>query len=117
MRSVISSAVVALLFASAARAAASEVTVKGELVEISCASTKGAEGKGPGHASCALSCARQGEPVGVLTRDAVYEITGDFTAGNNARLLDFLAKPVTVTGEITERDGKKLLNVRTIRAN
>lgn len=117
MRSVISWAVVAMFFVSARSAVASEVTVKGELVEISCASTKGAEGKGPGHASCALSCARQGEPVGVLTRDAVYEITGDFTAGNNAKLLDFLAKPVTVTGEITERDGKKLLNVRTIRAN
>ena len=55
--------------------------------------------------------------MGVLTADAVYEITGDFTSGNNAKLLDFIAKPVTVTGEVTERDGKKLLNVRTIRAN
>ena len=117
MRSVISWVVVAMLFASAASAAPSEVTVKGELVEISCATTKGAEGKGPGHASCALSCARQGEPVGVLTRDAVYEITGDFTSGNNAKLLDFLAKTVTVTGQLTERDGKKLLNVRTIRGH
>ena len=117
MRSVISWAVVVMFFASAASAAASDVTVTGELVEMSCASTKGAEGKGPGHASCALGCARQGEPVGVLTGDAIYEITGDFTSGNNAKLLDFLAKMVTVTGQLTERDGKKLLNLRTIRAN
>jgi molybdopterin-guanine dinucleotide biosynthesis protein A len=84
-------------------------------VEIACAAGKGAEGKGQAHAACALACAKRGEPVGVLTSDAVYEIAGDFTANNNARLLDFLAKQVTVTGELTERDGKKLLNVRTIR--
>ena len=36
-------------------------------------------------------------------------------ANNNGRLLDFVAKAVTITGEVTERDGKKLLNVRTIR--
>jgi hypothetical protein len=94
---------------------AATVTIKGEVVEIACAMEKGAAGKGDAHSACALSCAKGGKPVGVLTDDAVYEVTGDFTANNNARLLDFIAKAVTLTGDVTERDGKQLLNVKTIR--
>ena len=115
MLRVLSFAAAIVMGLPAGSGAASEVTIQGELVEIACAVGKGAEGKGQAHAACALACARRGEPVGVLTSDAVYEIAGDFTANNNARLLDFLAKQVSVTGELTERDGKKLLNVRTIR--
>jgi hypothetical protein len=91
------------------------VTVKGEVVDLSCVVEKGAAGRGDAHSACALTCAREGKPVGVLTDDAVYEVTGDFTAHRNARLLDFVAKVVTITGEVIERDGKKLLNVKTIR--
>ena len=64
--------------------------------------------------ACAMACARKGQPVGVLTSDAIYEITGDYAANNNAKLLDFVAKQVTVTGDVTEKDGKKLLNLKTI---
>ena len=95
--------------------AAATVTVKGEVVEFSCAFEKGAAGRGEAHSACALTCAREGKPVGVLTDDTIYEVTGDFTASKNARLLDFVAKVVTITGEVIERDGKKLLNVKTIR--
>jgi predicted lipoprotein with Yx(FWY)xxD motif len=100
---------------SSAPAHAAVVTVKGEVVDIACATTKGAAGKNDGHSACALTCARNGDPVGVLTDDTIYEVTGDFTANRNAKLLDFVAKSVTITGEVTERDGKKLLNIKTIR--
>lgn len=93
---------------------ASDLTVKGEVVDIACATKKGDGGKGDAHAACAMACAKKGQPVGVLTRDAIYEITGDYAARNNAKLLDFVAKQVTVTGEVTEKDGKKLLNLKTI---
>lgn len=96
---------------------AADVTVKGEVVDIACATSKGAGGKGDGHAACAMSCARRGQPVGLLNDEAIYEITGDFAANNNAKLLDFVAKSVTVTGEVTEQGGKKLLNIKTIKAN
>lgn len=94
-----------------------EVTIKGEVVDIACATSKGAGGKGDGHAACALSCAKRGQPVGILNDEAIYQVTGDFAANNNAKLLDFVAKSVTITGEVTEQDGKKLLNIKTIRAN
>ncbi len=94
---------------------AASVTITGEVVDISCATEKGAAGRGDAHSACALTCAKEGKPVGVLTEDAVYEITGDFIANKNAKLLDFVAKVVTITGEVVERDGKRLLNVKTIR--
>jgi molybdopterin-guanine dinucleotide biosynthesis protein A len=104
----------AFVAAMALPAFAADVTVKGEVVDIACATKKGEGGKGDAHAACAMACAKKGMPVGVLTSDAIYEITGDFAANSNAKLLDFVAKQVTVTGEVTEKDGKKLLNVKTI---
>jgi predicted lipoprotein with Yx(FWY)xxD motif len=94
---------------------AATVTVKGEVVDIACTTEKGAAGKGDAHSACALTCAKEGKPVGVLTDDAIYEVTGDFTSNRNAKLLDFVAKAVTITGDVSERDGKKLLNVKTIK--
>jgi molybdopterin-guanine dinucleotide biosynthesis protein A len=115
MISLVAAAVFAMAMALPAFAA--DVTVKGEVVDIACATSKGAGGKGDGHAACAMSCARRGQPVGLLNDEAIYEITGDFAANNNAKLLDFVAKSVTVTGEVTEQGGKKLLNIKTIKAN
>jgi hypothetical protein len=86
-------------------------------VEIACSISKGAGGRGNAHAACALDCARRGEALAVLADDGVFEITGDFSANKNARLLDFVAKSVTVSGALTEHDGKKRLNIKTIRVN
>mgnify|MGYP001352921545 CR=1 FL=1 len=109
--------VVALALGLAGRGGASdEVTVRGEVVDIQCATSRGEGGRGLAHAACALDCAKHGLPLGILADDALYEIAGDFTANHNAKLLDFVAKVVVATGELTEQDGTKRLNVRTIRA-
>ena len=97
--------------------AAADITVKGEVVEIACSVSTGAGGRGPAHATCALDCAKRGEPLAVLAADGLYELTGDFAANRNAKLLDFVAKPVIVTGDVSEADGRQRLNVRTIRVN
>ena len=49
------------------------------------------------------------------TADALYTITGDYTANKNAKLLDFVARKVIATGEVTEKDGVKSINVKSIR--
>ena len=114
--SVLSACTGVILFITLAMpASAATVTVKGEGVDTACATEKGAAGRGDAHSGCALTCAKDGKPLGILTDDAIYEVTGDLTANKSAKLLDFVAKVVTVTGDVTERDGKKLLNVRTIR--
>jgi len=93
---------------------ASDMTVKGEVVDMACATEKGAQGRGDAHAACAMSCAKRGQPVGILTADAIYTVTGDYAANNNAKLLDFVAKTVLVTGAIDEEDGTMSINVKTI---
>src|SRR5258708_13592746 len=92
-----------------------DMNVKGEVVDIACATSKKEAGKGAAHASCAMSCAKGGQPVGILTADAIYTVTGDYAANKNAKLLDFVAKNVIVTGAITEKDGVKSINVKSIK--
>lgn len=94
---------------------AAEATVKGEVVDVACAVKKAPGGKGADHASCAMACAKKGLPAGIMTADAIYEITGDYAANNNAKLLDFVAKQVVVTGDVTEKDGKKTIAVKSIK--
>ena len=94
---------------------AADMTVKGEVVDVSCAMDKKDAGKGAAHASCAMSCAKGGQPVGIMTADAIYTVTGDYAANKNAKLLDFVAKSVVVTGEVTEKDGTKSINVKSIK--
>ena len=117
MRNVISlMAGAALVAALAAPAFAADVTIKGEVVDIACAKDKKEDGHGDAHAACAMSCAKRGQPVGILTADAIYTVTGDYAADKNAKILDFVAKQVSVTGEVTEKDGVKSINVKTISA-
>ena len=91
---------------------AAAMTVKGEVVDVACATAKKEAGKGAAHASCAMACAKKGQPVGILTADAIYTVTGDYAANNNAKLLDFVAKNVNVTGEVTEKDGQKMITIK-----
>jgi hypothetical protein len=119
MRNVISmvaaAAFAAALAVPALAGVAADMTVKGEVVDVACSTAKKEAGKGAGHANCAMVCARKGQPVGILTPDAVYTVVGDYTANNNAKLLDFVARTVVATGEVTEKDGVKSINVKSIK--
>jgi type 1 fimbria pilin len=92
------------------------VTITGELVDTACALKKGEGGKGEAHAACAMACAKRGQAQGIMTSDAIYNVAaGDYTANNNAKLLDFVAKKVTVTGDVTEKDGQKTIAIKSIK--
>jgi hypothetical protein len=94
---------------------AAEVTLTGEVVDIAAATTRGADGRGPGHAATALLSAKAGNPVGILTDDRLYEVTGLFAANRNARMLDFIAREVVVTGTVTDTGDRPRINITTIR--
>jgi hypothetical protein len=81
-------------------AAAEEVVLKGEVVDVTCYSKQGvAKGTGAGHLSCAVDCAKQGKPLGLLTDgDGLFKFVGDYTENNNAKLLPYVGKQVEVKG-------------------
>jgi hypothetical protein len=90
-------------------------SITGEVVDVACATKKAPGGKGADHASCAMACAKKGLAQGIMTADTIYTVTGDYAAGNNAKLLDFVAKRVVVTGDVTEKDGQKMIAIKTIK--
>ena len=91
-------------------------TVKGEVIDVKCY-TKDHKNVGADHADCALSCAKRGAALAILTSDGqVYTITGDYTADNNAKLMDFVSKTVEATGDVAEKDGTKTIAVTSMKA-
>jgi hypothetical protein len=105
----------ALLVGALAMPAGADVTtVTGEVVDLECSLGKGAGGTGEGHAACAMTCARRGNQMAILTADAVYLVDGDYTANRNAKLLDFVARMVEAKGNVSERDGTRRINVASM---
>jgi hypothetical protein len=103
-----------LVVALAASVGADLRTVTGEVVELGCSLSQGKADRGEAHAACAMSCARRGNQMAILTADAVYLVDGDYTANRNAKLLDFVARQVEAKGTITEQDGTLRINVASM---
>lgn len=95
---------------------AAEKTIKGEVVDVACQMKKAPGGQGDAHKGCAEACAKKGSQMGILTSDAVYEIQGDYAANKNEKLLPFVATQVEATGDVTDKDGKKIITVSSIKA-
>jgi hypothetical protein len=93
----------------------SEVTLKGEVIDQPCYDKGGK--KGEDHRACALSCAKRGNQLAILEdgSNTVYSITGDYAANKNEKLIPYVAEIVEVKGTVTEKDGKKWLNVTSIK--
>lgn len=84
-----------------------EKTFTGEVIDVKCH-------KGKGHEGCATSCVRKGEQAGLKVGDEVYLFVGSYTADNNAKLVEFVAKDVEVTGKVGEKDGHKTIDISKI---
>lgn len=95
---------------------AKEMTVKGEVVDLPCFEGKGGA-RGEAHKSCALSCAKRGNQLAIVEdgTNAVYAITGKYAAEKNEKLIAFVAEMVVAKGEVSEKDGKKWLDVSDIK--
>lgn len=96
--------VAGLLATVSAPAFAKTETITGQLVDQQCYLT---EKKVDSDSACAISCAKSGKPVAVLTTDGkLYEVTGGLAANKNARLADHMLKTVAITGDVTSANGK-----------
>lgn len=98
---------------STARATAADETITGRLVESGCAAMGSAE-PSEEHVACMVRCAKDGDPIGILTDDGIVTITGDWAATHPGDLVDMMAKQVRATGKTTVAGGKTLLQVSTI---
>jgi len=85
-----------------------EMTVKGEVVDVSCYLRHGDKGTGNDHKSCAEACAKAGGPLGILTKEGklyVSVLPDDHGAGPNAILMEHIAHQVEVTGLVRTKSG------------
>jgi hypothetical protein len=107
--------VAAFVVALGAPAFAKEETVKGELVDQTCY-MKDKKNVGEAHKDCAATCAKKGAPLAVLTDDGkLYQVTGDLAADKNAKLAAHVSHTVEVTGDVTEQDGKMMIDGKSIK--
>lgn len=90
-----------------------EETITGRLVEASCAAMGGAEPSAE-HVACMVRCAKNGDPIGILTEKGLYTITGGWASSNGDRLEEMMAKQVHATGEASEAGGEMLLEISKI---
>jgi hypothetical protein len=107
-------ALVAVVVAAAVGVVAEPRTIAGEVVDVRCYE-RATENAGDAHVDCALSCARRGATLGIRTVDGVYTITGEYTAEMNRRLIEFVARTVEATGEVSERNGRRTIRIREIK--
>ena len=99
-----------------AQGAAGTRTVTGRVVCLVCYA-RNKSNTGTDHDSgrmCAHACIGwEGNPAGIVATDGqVYQLTGAVAANNNAGILPHIAEMVSVTDEVYEKDG-----MRMIRAN
>jgi hypothetical protein len=110
---VLAACVVAVAFA--APSFAETKTVKGEIVDQACF-LKDKGNRGDAHKDCGTSCAKKGSPVALVTSTGeIYQITGSYTENKNAKLVEHVSHVVEATGEVTEKDGKKMIAVTALK--
>jgi hypothetical protein len=111
-------AVLALVVAAVCFAAAAEtVTVNGYVLDSACAFTKGLSK--PISKQCAISCAKAGSQLVILTDDGtIYWPIADTTpsSGQNPKLLPYAGAKVTATGKVYDRGGSKAIVIEKIEA-
>jgi hypothetical protein len=115
MRKLVIVAVVVLgVLAWALHARAMTQTVTGQVVDLYCYDVETKANAGMDHTqgrNCAYACARwEGQPVGILTSDGkLYQLAGGLVANSNIKIVPYMAETVTISGEVSEKDGMTML--------
>jgi len=104
---VVVAGLVAAWSVQAAEKASTEVTVKGEVLDMACYLDHGA--KGEKHAQCAQTCIESGLPVGIKGEDGkTYLLIGEHKPLNKD-LAPYADKTITVKGKLVSRDGINMI--------
>jgi hypothetical protein len=92
-----------------------EVTVKGEVIDLWCYLEGGDHGAE--HKECAITCAKAGNPIGILgEKGNLYVALGitDHQPGREV-LIDKMAETVTVSGTLVKKGGVQVIYVKSVK--
>ena len=112
---------VVFVVAMSAIAVAAPQTISGRLIDEGCykqnKANTGVDHKMPEDTpGCAVSCAKMGLPVALLTDDGkVYTVTGDLAANNNAKLVPHMSHKVELTGDVTEKGDTRTISASSLK--
>jgi len=115
MRTILLGCTLGALVAFGPGLSAETKTITGSLIDTKCHTKMGEKAMADGHAECAQKCAKAGAPLAVVTDSGIYHVVGDWTADNNAKLVDFAGKKVQARGDVQEKDGKTTINLSMIQ--
>jgi hypothetical protein len=93
-----------------------EMVVTGEVVDLYCYLEAGA--RGPGHKECAITCAKVGQPIGIVDEKGhVYLALSakDKTQSPKDLLADKMAETVTVTGKMVKKGGIEAVFIESVK--
>lgn len=93
-----------------------EKIITGEVIDVSCYVIAGA--KGMEHKQCAIDCLKAGAPAGILeesTGKVYIVIVEDHKTDPAEKVLPFVAKMVEVKGNVNERSGVSVIDVKEIK--
>jgi len=113
--------VAAFVVALGVPAFAKTETVKGQVVDMGCynkdKSNTGVDHKMPKETKdCAIGCAKDGQPLALLTADGkVYQIAGGLAADKNAKLIAHVSHTVEVTGDVMDHGGKMMITADSLK--
>jgi len=118
MRATLLTIVVAVLVGTAGSSAAAEdLALKGEIVELSCYSKLGvAGGTGVAHIACAKECVAKGQALGILTDgEGLIKITGSFAENKYGKLVEHIGRQVELRGtDARYLDYSRAINVSRV---
>ncbi len=99
---------------TAAENTGKEQTLTGEVVDVFCYLSHGADGLGKAHASCARKCIRSGLPVALKVGHQLYLAAMNNHDPANATLAEFAGEQVTVRGQVLEQDGQHVIAISRV---
>ena len=90
-------------------------TIKGEVIDLWCYFDDGSHGAS--HKECATTCAKAGNPIGILdAKGNIYVAMGsnDHQPGREI-LIDKMSETVTVTGKLVKKGGMQVLYINSVK--
>ncbi|MBI3006604.1 MAG: hypothetical protein HYY49_14505 [Ignavibacteriales bacterium] len=89
-----------------------DVTLKGELIDIKCYSSGMGGGRGEEHQDCAIQCIKGGLPVGLLDEKGTLYVLVPKKGmkGGNEALAEHAAHTLTVKGTLQDKGGMKVVH-------